>query len=30
MQKKVQEVVDKYNAQIKQTAEDKEKELMTV
>ena len=30
VQKKVQEIVDTYNAQIKQTAEDKEKELMTV
>ncbi len=29
-QKKVQEVVDKYNDQIKDTAADKEKELMTV
>ncbi len=29
-QKKVQEVVDKYNDQIKDTASDKEKELMTV
>lgn len=29
-QKKVQEVIDKYNDQIKQTAKDKESELMTV
>lgn len=29
-QKKVQEVIDKYNEQIKDTASDKEKELMTV
>lgn len=29
-QKKIQEVVDKYNDQIKDTAADKEKELMTV
>jgi ribosome recycling factor len=29
-QKKVQELVDDYNKQIKELAEDKEKELMTV
>ncbi|QQS22641.1 ribosome recycling factor [bacterium] len=29
-QKKVQDVIDKYNEQIKNTASDKEKELMTV
>lgn len=29
-QKKVQEVIDDYNKQIKETAEDKERELMTV
>lgn len=29
-QKKLQEVIDKYNAEIKTTAEDKEKEVMTV
>lgn len=29
-QKKVQEVIDDYNKQIKETAEDKEKELMTI
>lgn len=30
LQKKVQDLVDGYNAQIKQTVEDKEKEIMTV
>lgn len=30
LQKKVQEVVDKYNAQIKSIAEEKEKEILTV
>lgn len=29
-QKKIQDMVDEYNAQIKQLAEDKEKEIMTV